>query len=172
MLFSFFFAHWSTWTSPCIWNDPVQFSPTGGGGGGGAFAIQPGSATDRGGGCNGGTEIRGYSFECPGLMTSMLIHILICIGGVFWTPPPNSAHIENVQRFRVALWDTVSDVVSSGCILEIFARLVHHPGNCRILQKHILRVLHTTYYFYVTISMRAVCSMAFQKRPNSFWGQK
>ena len=41
-----------------------------------------------------GTEIRGYSLECPGgLTTSMLIHILICgdIGGVFWTPPPNSA---------------------------------------------------------------------------------
>ena len=35
----------------------------------------------------------GYSPECPGgLTTSMLIHILICdIGGVFWTPPPNSA---------------------------------------------------------------------------------
>ena len=47
-----------------------------------------------------GTEIRGYSqkiggysLECPGgLTTSMLIHILICdIGGVFCTPPPNSA---------------------------------------------------------------------------------
>ena len=37
-------------------------------------------------------RIRGYSLECPGLTTSMLIHILICdIGGVFWTPPPNSA---------------------------------------------------------------------------------
>ena len=38
-------------------------------------------------------KIRGYSPECPGgLTTSMLIHILICdIGGVFWTPPPNSA---------------------------------------------------------------------------------
>ena len=38
-------------------------------------------------------KIRGYSLECPGgLTTSMLIHILICdIGGVFWTPSPNSA---------------------------------------------------------------------------------
>ena len=70
-----------------------------------------------------------------------------------------------MQRCRVALWDTVSDVVSSGCILGIFARLVHHPGNCHILQKNIFRVLHTTYYFYVTISIRAVCSMPFQKRP-------
>ena len=72
-----------------------------------------------------------------------------------------------MQRCRVALWDTVSDVVSSGCILGIFARLVHHPGNCHILQKNIFRVLHTTYYFYVTISIRAVCSMPFQKRPVS-----
>ena len=65
-----------------------------GGGGGCAIAIQPGPTTD--GGVNflfHGTEIRGYSLECPGgLTTSMLIHILICdIGGVFWTPPPNSA---------------------------------------------------------------------------------
>ena len=62
-----------------------------------AVVTHPGPATD-GGGAGGtflfhGTEIRGYSLECPaGLMKSMLIHILICdIGGVFWTPPPNTA---------------------------------------------------------------------------------
>ena len=73
-----------------------QYSPNRPTGGGGDFLFH-------------GTEIRGYSQkirgyspECPGgLTTSMLIHILICdIGGVFWTPPPNSAR-QNSRPYYV-----------------------------------------------------------------------
>lgn len=50
--------------------------------------------------------------------------------------PSYVAHNVCVQccgNHSIASWDVVTDGVSFGCMLEIFTKLVYHPGNSWLL---------------------------------------